>query len=460
MGYRVVVDKPRQIRALTSSAKVSVANANLQKSQALVSKPSYTVTTTAQFLNVFSSYVKPTTEIHYQKLGAIDVKLDAYSLNQYFRLESFGIFDSQALNIDKASADSIGVTDQLSDFVLGKELGDEFGFVDIADVLLQINRSFSESIEFTDTQSFEFEPTKIDSLGGYDVASRVVEKGLTDTPTLFESTAVDFNTGAQDTTSINEQLSRQVSYARNFNDQPLISEQTATAVNKPLIDIPTVTDLLDRVVSYQRGFSNSIGTSDHDSRTVSKNTSDVLSVTEVFSRVASFSRSFSDAFSLDDFTDVNAISKDTLAGKANIFGFTDDHSFGLQKNIQDTANVSDLPSLSLIRPASDDFSVGDVFQKVTNFSRAFNESAAVAESSAARVDKNLSDTTSVSEEFQKDVVFDRTFSDAVSFAEQTVAAFGIGLTDTASLTETISISTTSLASSVLNASALNSASLN
>ena len=48
----------------------------------------------------------------------------------------------------------------------------------------------------------------------------------------------------------------------------------------------------------------------------------------------------------------------------------------------------------------------------------------------------------------------------MSFAEQSVAAFDKGLSDVASITESIQITTSSLASSVLNASALNSVPLN
>lgn len=117
---------------------------------------------------------------------------------------------------------------------------------------------------------------------------------------------------------------------------------------------------------------------------ISKPLTDSASLSDQFSRAAVFQRVFSDAFVLDDFTDVDAITKDSTAAKNNVIGFSDVQSF----------------------------------------------------------------------------VTDKPFQDAVSFAEQSVAALTKGLSDTASITESIQVTTASMASSVLNAGAINSASLN
>jgi len=156
--------------------------------------------------------------------------------------------------------------------------------------------------------------------------------------------------------------------------------------------------------SFGTGLSDSSVISDVSVLDFGTSYSDTASLTDVFAQATIFNRTFADAISLDDFTDVDAITKDTTAAKTNIIGFGDVHSFGTNK-----------PALEAV---------------------------------------------TVSEVFQKDVAFARTFNEAVSFSEQTVAAMERQFSETATITESISIQVASLASSVLNAGALNTVPFN
>lgn len=383
MAYRVVVDKPQRVRALASSANIVVADAQLVKTQVLVTQPSYAVTASSRSVNAFTAYSAPITEINYQNLSAIDMVLDPYSLNRYFRLEQFGISDAQVLLVTKGFNDVSGLSDQ-QDFLIGKGIADGFAMGDEAVVLLEILREFADSAPVIDAQTLSLGLIKAEALGIVDIASMFISKAESEVANISEQAVVD------------------------------------------------ISNL----------FADSVSTLDQ------------------FTRAVVYQRSFSDVFVLDDFTDVDAIQKATIATKTNVIGFSDIQSFVTEKTLQDTASLTELAALSTERAASDSVSVGDVFQKVTTFSRAISDSTFFSDSSSAAIGKELSDTAAMSEAFQKDLTYNRTLSDAVSFAEQSVAAFDKGLSDVASITESIQITTSSLASSVLNASALNSVPLN
>ena len=384
MTYRVVVDKPRRIRALASRANITVADVNLQKSQVLVARASYAATASARIINAFASYSTPTPEIYYQNLNAIDMVLDPYSLNKYFRGEAFGMTDVVSVRAEKAVLETIGASDQLQNLVIGKGVADELSIGDFAFILLELLRSFADSVSISDTSALGFNTGKTDSLSLADSDIKIVGKGVTD----------------------------------------------------------------------------SFTTTDIDSRLLGKGLAETVGFVDSLTRTTTFARSFTDFFTLDDFTDVNAIRKASVAAKSNVVSFSDTQTFGTEKNIQEAATVTETTALLTQRPALDSFSTTDVFQKVTVYSRAFTEATTLSDSSFVTSEKSLSDSTTVSENFQKDVVFSRTFTDALNFSEQSVAAFVKGLSDSTSVTEAIQITTASTASSVLNAGALNSALFN
>lgn len=307
MAYRVVVEKPQRVRALASSTNIVVADAQLLKTHVSVTQPSYSAAISSRVVSAFAAYRAPITEVGYQNLSAIDMALDPYSLNKYFRLEQFGISDAQALLVTKVFSELIEAIDQ-TELQFSKGLEDSFGMGDNAVVLLEIIREFADSTSVIDAQSLSLELVKSETLEIADIAAMLISKSESDVTNISEQSVVG----------------------------------------------------------------------------ISKHAADLVSMADQFTRAAIYQRSFSDAFVLDDFTDIDAITKDSTAAKANVIGFSDVQTFGTEKLLQD----------------------------------------------------------------------------AVSFAEQSVAAFYKGIADTASITESIQITTSSLASSVLNAGALNSVPLN
>ena len=198
MAYRVVVDKPRHIRALASSAKIVVADAKLEKTQVVISSASYAASISSRVLNAFAAYTKPVTQIHYQNLTAIDMALDPFSLNKYFRLEAFNVDDLATVSVEKRPVDTVGTSDQVQSFQLGKGIADNLRIGDFAYILLDIRRNFDEVIAYSDAQTLVVGLNKSESFGFYDATTRIFGKSATDTAVLTEAAAVSFSISFSD----------------------------------------------------------------------------------------------------------------------------------------------------------------------------------------------------------------------------------------------------------------------
>ena len=264
MAYRVVVEKPQRIRALVSSANIVVADAQLVKTQVLVTKASYAASISSRVANVFSAYVYPVTEIYYRNVSAEDVALDPFSLNKYFRLDQAVMAEAVSVLASKGVDDVSGLSDQ-QDFLIGKGISDSFAMGDEAVVLLEILRAFTEDAFVTDSQERSLGVVKSEAIGVADIAVTLTTKSLSDGTDL--------------------------------------SEQAIFDTAKPLIESASLSDQ--------------------------------------FTRAAVFQRSFSDALVLDDFTDVNAVQKDTIATKTNVIGFSDTQNFATDKTFADAINFAE-----------------------------------------------------------------------------------------------------------------------
>ena len=460
MSYRVVVDSPQRIRALASSAKISAVDAKLEKTQVVITRASYAASASAQILNAFAGYAKLTTQIQYQNLLALDVALDPYSLNKYFRLEGFGVADLVSLGAEKRVSEELGTIDELQSLILDKGVSDSVGIGDFTHIAMEILRAFSDSISSSDTAVTALGLGKFDSVGAYDFTLADFGKGLADTAAITDVPALLVSSNRTDTTGVTDQFSKAVVFNRDFDDSASVAESLGALVVKPVIDTTHVADVFARTVSYSRIKSDEVTTADSESWSVSKGHSDITALTDVSSLSVGFIRDFDDYVAMDDFTDVGAIEKQTTANKGNVFSFSDTQTFGTEKLVTDAAVLSEVAAISTSRAFGDEASVADAFQKITIFNRAPDDSIAAQDASSAAVAKVLSDAANTTDTFSRSVGFERVLADAVSFSEQAVSSFTKGLSDTSSMTDSLSIQVASLSSSVLNAGALNTVALN
>ena len=268
----------------------------------------------------------------------------------------------------------------------------------------------------------------------------------------------DITKSASDAFGMGDDVHVLLEILRTFTDNTSLADTQTFAVDLAKADSFGTTDAETR--DFSKVATDSYTVTEAVALLFSNAYTDSVSATDQFARVVSYDRSFSDSFVLDDFTDIDAIQKDTIASKTNIIGFSDIQVFGTEKLLQDTAAVTELAALHTSRPATDGFGTSDVFQKVVAFSRAPAETVSFSEDTTADTSKVLADTPVVSEVFQKDVTFQRAFAEAVSTSDQYVPTFEKGVAEGVSLSESFQFFTASLPSAVLNAGALNSMPLN
>ena len=248
----------------------------------------YRVLVTRTSYAAAASFQIPVVEIYYQNLSAIDIALDPYSLNKYFRLEQVGMSDAQVLLVTKGINELVGAADQAA-LQFSKSQADNFGMGDNAVVLLEILRAFSDAPSVVDTQALSFITEKADNLAVADTASMFISK--------TESEVAN------------------------------IGEQAAVVVSKPFADSTSLSD--------------------------------------PFARSAIFQRVFSDAFVLDDFTDVDAITKDSVAAKNNVIGFADTQTFVTEKTFQDAVSFAEQSVAAFAKGLSDTTSITESIQITT-----------------------------------------------------------------------------------------------
>ena len=376
MSYRVVVDSPQRIRALASSAKISVVDAKLEKTQVVITRASYAASASAQILNAFADYAKLTTQIQYQNLSAIDVALDPYSLNKYFRLEGFGVADLVTLDAEKSASEELGATDELQSLILGKGVSDAIGMGDFAFVLLEILRAFSDSISSSDTAFTTVGLGKFDSLGAYDLRAVDFAKGLADTATITDIESWSVSKGHSDITALADIFSRSVGFIRNFDDYvamddftdvgaiekqtaanksnvfsfsdvqifgteklvtdaAVLSEVAAISTSRAFGDEASVADAFQKITIFNRAPSDFIAAQDSSSAAVAKVLSDTATTTDTFSRSVGFDRVLADAVSFSEQT---------------VSSFT--------KGLSDTSSMADSLSIQMTSLASSVLNAG------------------------------------------------------------------------------------------------------
>lgn len=416
-----------------------------------------------------SSYTLVSSDVSYSfiqsitdhvNLSATNVFLDPDTLNRYFRLETFSVSDIPVLTAEKNVGDVFGASDEVTNIDINKPALDSLSMGDVALVRLLIKRSFFDSFTLSEEANRLVGLGRLNSVSISESSLIDSVKSVVDSFSLNDRHVVSFETEYADNVSFSDLLQRTVSYVRSFEDTSFLGDSLVTASSKATEDTYQLTDNFDRTVSFVRDFSNAVSVSEFISQDVSKNVTDTFGISELFNRSLSYSRVFADTFVLDDFTDIGAITKDTLGNKANVISFNDTQTFSTSKAITDIPVVTDSPAVLTERPAADGLSVSDVFQKVTTYSRAFTDAYALTDVNTKTVTKPFSDSSTVTDSLDRTVEFERTFSDAINFASNSVMAFEKSLSDSASITESINVQVTSLASSVFNAGAFNSTPLN
>lgn len=191
-----------------------------------------------------------------------------------------------------------------------------------------------------------------------EVASILFERPVSDSFSIGDTDpAFVFNKNPSDTVGITESIFLLIIIVRDFTDAATISETISLAVDLLPSDLITVSE--NKIYSLDKGLSDTALIGEQAALNITLPRADSFSVSESFSKVTTFSRSFSDSFTLDDFTDVAAVSKEVNGNKTNIFSIEEDHAMSLSKGLSDSFGPTELLAISLDYTLSDSASVGE-----------------------------------------------------------------------------------------------------
>ena len=460
MAIRLFVHASPSIRASASVRGLRVVAPAFQKPSVSVSKATYQVLADFSLLQASIGYQRLHSSVYFRNAAAVNVILDPDTKNRYFRIEPVSISELAALSVSKTFADQYSFTDSQA-LQVGKALVETASVVDVAHILLVIQRSFSDTIGSADAATVTFGKSLAETLSASDAASRFVGKGLFDVASVSESKRISFGRPVNDSYSVSDNLQRIVSYTRDFDDVAEATDISYALFGKSLVDSTGLDDVFARVVSYNPLFEDAPVISDEAlAFDVGTTLVDAASMSDLFDRTVSYARGASDTVSM--LSDIRP-DIDTGLGKEDSLFAADGTVLDIAKGQSDAAVLADQTSLLFERPLTEAFSTADVFSRAVQFSRSFADFVSLDDNATiGGVEKttNAVKTNIVAMVEEHQYAFGKTLSNAFSVAEVTSRAVDKTLTDSMSIGESIFIEKRSVASSVLNASALNAVPLN
>jgi predicted metallopeptidase len=206
-----------------------------------------------------------------------------------------------------------------------------------------LNRYFrdGDAVLFNDQAALALQKNLTDSVGSITdaVQSVAVGKGLED------------NFGIGDLTHVLLTIQRQYSDAISIGDSPTLS----AGINR--YEVLNAGDVFSYAAS--KPLVESISVSDIPVVAVNAPKTDDVTASDVFARVLSYSRTFNDTITMDDFTDVGAITKNTVGSKSNAITFDDVQVFSTNKLVSDTPAISDIYTSAFVKSRADTLSIAE-----------------------------------------------------------------------------------------------------
>lgn len=212
--------------------------------------------------------------------------LDPDSKHQWF-YDSLVFADAPSFGLGKNPDDAVTVDDAISQIAFGLGKADGISMSDAVHVLLQIQRSFSDVVAFSDLLVSTVETAVADQQQITDSDSKGIQPVKADSFAFLDVEVLSVGKGLSDQVAMSESLSRTVDYTRAFTDafslddaasvNALAQEVASTKVNVfGFSDSQTVG--VGKAVSDSFSFADAV-----DSLAVGKGITDTVNVTEAFS---------------------------------------------------------------------------------------------------------------------------------------------------------------------------------
>lgn len=192
-----------------------------------------------------------------------------------------------------------------------------------------------------------------------DLAALTPEKNVTDSVGTVSDVlqSVNVGKGPQDDFSIGDFAFVLLTLQRQFDDSVSIGDTSTLTAGINRDELLNAIDVLE--YTYSKPVTDTATLSELVVTSFDLAKIDSVSTADIFSRTLTYSRAFADTLTLDDFTDVDAFTKDTIGAKSNAVSFTDTQHFSTVKGVTDTPTMSDLYTSVFVTSRADAVSVAE-----------------------------------------------------------------------------------------------------
>jgi hypothetical protein len=301
------------------------------------------------------------------------------------------------------------------------------------------NRYFTETLNLSELANMSFATTATDGI------------------TFSESYNSETGSFQSDSVGISENINTHLTHQRQFSDSFSVSESLIKTPNLGLRH----TVVPEESLSFNTGMVETDSFfMDEDLLTQPTPTLfETPTMLDIFDSLRTYFRDFTDSFTLDDFTDIDAITKNTTGIKQNVFGFSDSQEFAVIKPLTETATISESIALANSQLHSENLTLSETFAPVFTFNRTHDETVSVSESTVLQTSLAPSDSTTMGDS-NPILAIDGNYQDTATLSESHSLVQSKPLTDSTTISESILTQLTNEASAVFNTTPLNLFTLN
>lgn len=232
----------------------------------------------------------------------------------------------------------------------------DVGYVEVKSSTTYLDPFASEVVLDYDTKNRYFRDDSV-TLG--DVAALEPEKNFTDLVGTFTDAlqSIESGKGVVDNFLIGDFVYVLLVLQREFTESTALSDTSTLNAGINRYEILDAEDTLSS--DFSKPLTQLITTTDSSFTSFSLAKIDNLTASEAFARSLTYSRAFNDTIVMDDFTDIDAIAKDTIGNKSNAVSFTDSQIADTSKGLFESPVLTDVFASVFVTSRADTMSVAE-----------------------------------------------------------------------------------------------------
>ena len=340
-----------------------------------------------------------------------------------------GVPDGLTYQFIKSKTENLTLT-ELIEYNLSKQFSDESVVNDLTQLIT--TKPFTENVSATTTRFVKF-----------------LSKPINEAQSVTEEFIKSFNKSVNDSLDLSDLFTRIVTYIRDFEEDLNADELKQISFNKPTSDSVTVGELFSIGALTELVYDDAFNVTEDLVKAINKELNENLTASELISYITTFNRDFVETASTSQA--IQYALEQALADTANISELaainllryaldtatvSDENTLLLGKNIFDTANAEDLLGVpdgityQFIKTTVNTATTADEFDRTWIVVRSFADSASSTENAAKQFDKLLIDSASATQFIE--LVFGSSLTDSAIATESLTQLFGKALADSAS----------------------------